>query len=108
MSLTKAGLADHVYEYMNRFGSYSKKDSLDLVDLAFEVVKRAIVEEKKLKVAGFGSFEVKQKNTRRGRNPQTGEEMPIEARRILTFKASQILKEKVNGGARERAGHAKT
>jgi len=108
MSLTKAGLVEQVYEYMNQVSSYSKKESQDLVDLAFEVVKRAIVEEKKLKVAGFGSFEVKQKSTRRGRNPQTGEEMPIEARRILSFKASQILKEKVNGGASERAGHAKT
>ncbi|MEI6209740.1 MAG: integration host factor subunit alpha [Desulfuromonadales bacterium] len=104
--MTKADLAELIYEHLNRVGRTSKKDSLDLVDLTFEVVKRAIVEEGKLKVAGFGNFEVRQKNTRRGRNPHTGEEMPIAARRILIFKASQILKHKVNDskteGERER------
>jgi integration host factor subunit alpha len=98
MGLTKADLADLIHEYLNRGNNYSKKECLDLVDQVFEVTKRAIVDEGKLKLSGFGNFEVKQKRTRKGRNPQTGAEMPVEARRVVTFKASPLLKTRVDLG----------
>ena len=95
--MTKTDLADKIHERFYYLNGSSKKACYDLVNQVFDLVKKVVVEEGQLKLSGFGNFEVKQKHTRRGRNPQTGEEMPIEARRILTFKASQILKQKVNG-----------
>ena len=102
--MTKADLADNIHERMSHINGASKKDCSDLVDQVFELVKTVVVAEGKLKIAGFGNFEVKEKHARRGRNPQTGEEITIEPRRILTFKASQMLKQKVAGGT-ERVGH---
>ena len=95
--MTKAGLADKIHNDMFYRNGMTKMESYDLVDMVFDLMKDVIVQEGKLKVAGFGNFEVKAKHTRRGRNPQTGEEMEIVARRVLTFKASQILKQKVSG-----------
>jgi len=68
------------------------------VDLALEVLKAGIAKEGLVKISGFGNFIVKQKAARKGRNPQTGEEITITPRKILTFKASQVLKERINGG----------
>ncbi|MEI7815838.1 MAG: integration host factor subunit alpha [Desulfuromonadales bacterium] len=75
---------------------FSKKESSELVECVFALVKGCLESGEDLKISGFGKFEVKQKNSRRGRNPQTGEALQISARRILSFKPSQLLKEAVN------------
>ena len=67
-----------------------------MVEMVFEIVKSTLEEGEKIKIAGFGNFVVKEKADRRGRNPQTGEEITIYARRILTFKPSQVLKASIN------------
>jgi len=67
-----------------------------MVELLFDVMKSTLESGERLKITGFGNFEVKQKADRRGRNPQTGEEITIEARKILTFKPSNMLKESIN------------
>ena len=75
---------------------FSKKESFDLVECVFSLIKKSLESGEDLKISGFGKFEVKQKTARRGRNPQTGEALEISARRILSFKPSQILKTAVN------------
>ncbi|MDD2557057.1 MAG: integration host factor subunit alpha [Desulfuromonadaceae bacterium] len=92
-SMTKADLIENVY-YKTGF---SKKESAEIVEAVFELMKQTLERGDKIKIAGFGNFEVKQKATRRGRNPQTGEEIEISARKILTFKPSQVLKNTING-----------
>jgi integration host factor subunit alpha len=74
----------------------SKKESSELVECVFSLIKGCLESGEDLKISGFGKFEVKQKNSRRGRNPQTGEVLEISARRILSFKPSQLLKSAVN------------
>jgi len=93
--VTKADIVDRVVE---RTG-FSKKESVALVELVFETMKNTIESGENLKISGFGNFSVKEKADRRGRNPQTGEEITIEARKILTFKPSQLLKQSINLGA---------
>jgi len=90
--MTKAGMVQRVQETTG----FTKKDSVELVELVFGILKDTLESGEKIKIAGFGNFEVKEKADRRGRNPQTGEEITIEARRILTFKASAVLKESLN------------
>ena len=92
--MTKADLAEKIYEKL----SCTKDEAFDLVELTLETLKEAIAEEGHVKITGFGNFTVKQKNARKGRNPQTGEEITITPRKILTFKASQVLKERINQG----------
>jgi integration host factor subunit alpha len=92
--MTKADLAEKVYEKL----SCTKDEAFDLVELTLETLKEAIVEEEHVKITGFGNFTVKRKNARKGRNPQTGEEITITPRKILTFKASQVLKAQINQG----------
>ena len=75
---------------------FSKKESTELVECVFSLIKGCLESGEDLKISGFGKFEVKQKNARRGRNPQTGEAMEISARRILSFKPSQLLKAAVS------------
>lgn len=75
---------------------FSKKESSELVECVFSLIKKSLESGEDLKISGFGKFEVKQKNARRGRNPQTGEVLEISARRILSFKPSQLLKAAVN------------
>ena len=70
--------------------------SLYLVELVLEIMKDTLVKGEKIKISGFGNFIVRQKRTRRGRNPQTGEEIEISARKVLTFKSSPILKQSLN------------
>jgi len=90
--MTKADIVERVAEKTG----FSKKDSVELVELVFETLKDTIAGGENLKISGFGNFNVRQKADRRGRNPQTGEEITIEARRILTFKASHMLKQSIN------------
>ena len=95
--MTKADIVDKIAEKLSGF---NKKECVEITDLAFEVMKRVLEEEGKLKIAGFGNFEVKSKKDRRGRNPQTGEELTITARKILTYHPSAVLKNKLNGIAK--------
>ena len=91
--MTKAEIVEQLHEVMQ----FSKKECIELVELTFALLKEVIVTEGKLKVSGFGVFEVKEKHARRGRNPQTGEELTITQRRVLSFKPSAVLKTKLNG-----------
>ena len=91
--MTKADLVENVYL---RTG-FSKKESADIVETVFDLMKLTLESGEKIKIAGFGNFIVKEKASRRGRNPQTGDEITISARRILTFKPSQVLKAAING-----------
>lgn len=90
--MTKADLVENVYVKTG----FSKKESADIVEMVFDLIKETLENGEKIKIAGFGNFVVKDKSTRRGRNPQTGEEIEISSRRILTFKPSQVLKASIN------------
>ncbi len=90
--MTKADIVETIYE---RVG-FSKKESAELVETVFDVIKDALVNGEKVKFSGFGNFVVREKNARKGRNPQTGEEIQLEARRVLTFKPSLVLKTALN------------
>jgi integration host factor subunit alpha len=91
MSVTKADIVERVYKE----AGFSKKEAADLVDLVFKVIKDTLARGEKVKISGFGNFSIRDKATRVGRNPQTGDAMNISARRVLTFKPSQILKEDI-------------
>ena len=93
--MTKADLIENIYLKTG----FSKKESAEIVETVFDLIKDTLEEGEKIKIAGFGNFVVKEKATRRGRNPQTGEEIEITARRILTFKPSQVLKNAINNGS---------
>ncbi len=94
-TLTKAMIIEEVYE---RIG-FSKKEAADLVESVFQTLKDELRKSNKVKISGFGHFDVKDKKPRRGRNPQTGDDLMISARKVVSFKASQILKDQVNGEA---------
>ena len=74
---------------------FPKKEAADLVDLVFKVIKDTLARGEKVKISGFGNFSIRDKANRVGRNPQTGDAMEISARRVLTFKPSQVLKEDI-------------
>lgn len=92
--MTKAEIVQIVYATL---GGFSKKESADLVDLIFETMKETLGRGEKIKISGFGNFVMRDKRRRQGRNPQTGEPLVITERRVLNFKASQILKHALNG-----------
>jgi integration host factor subunit alpha len=93
--MTKAEIVEQIYE---RVG-FSKKESADLVEKVFDIIKDTLRDGEKVKISGFGNFVVREKNARKGRNPQTGEEIVLEARRVLTFKPSLVLKNLLNEGS---------
>lgn len=90
--MTKADIVDKI----NTTTGISKKDSFDILEAVFSIMKDTLETGEKIKVAGFGNFEVKEKKARKGRNPQTGEAITITARRVLTFKPSMTLKHAIN------------
>lgn len=92
MALTKIDIVEKIINQME----ISKRDSVDLVESVLSILKSTLGAGEKIKIAGFGTFEVKQKKDRRGRNPQTGEAIIIDARRILTYKPSNLLKTRIN------------
>ncbi len=92
--MTKADIVEVVH---NRTG-FSKKESSEAVEAILEILKEELEEGEKVKLSGFGNFVIRQKDVRKGRNPKTGQEMEITARRVLTFKPSQKLKDYINGG----------
>ena len=87
-TMTKNDIIQNVHDKLG----FSKKDSAKMVEHVFEIMKDNLTRGEKIKISGFGSFVVKEKNAQKGRNPQTGEEILISARKVLTFKTSQILK----------------
>ncbi len=91
--MTKADIIERVYESL---GGLSKKESAEIVEAVFETLKRTLEGGEKVKISGFGNFVVRQKKERTGRNPQTGAEIKIAPRRVLTFKPSQVLKNALN------------
>jgi integration host factor subunit alpha len=90
--MTKADLVERIQANTG----FTKKESADMLESVFSIMKNTLEAGEKIKIAGFGNFEVKQKKDRRGRNPQTGESITIEARRILSFKPSMLLRQKLN------------
>jgi integration host factor subunit alpha len=90
-TLTKAELAEMLFE---RVG-LNKRESKDIVDRFFEQIRESLAHGHNVKLSGFGNFQVRHKPARPGRNPKTGETIPIAARRVVTFHASQKLKESV-------------
>jgi integration host factor subunit alpha len=105
--MTKAEIVQALYA---RVGGFSKRESADIVDNIFEMLKETLGTGEKIKISGFGNFVLRDKRQRPGRNPQTGDPIRISERRVLTFKASQILKQslnpKVDGPATDAAPHA--
>jgi integration host factor subunit alpha len=89
----QADIIENVYE---KVGGFSKKEAADIVETVFDMIKETLEKGEKIKISGFGNFLVRDKNARVGRNPQTGEEITISARRVLTFKPSQVLKNALN------------
>lgn len=90
--MTKVDIISSVYEKVG----FSKKEAVRVVETIFGIMKESLERGEKIKISGFGNFIVRKKRTRRGRNPQTGDDIEISARRILTFKPSQVLKNDLN------------
>lgn len=95
MALTKANMADNLIERLD----LNKRDAKELVEFFFEEVRTCLEEGEQVKLSGFGNFELRDKSQRPGRNPKTGEDIPVSARRVVTFKAGQKLKARVEGCA---------
>lgn len=93
-TITRADLAEAVYEEVG----LSRNETADLVEQVIDTVVDALVEGDSVKISSFASFNVRQKSQRIGRNPKTGEEVPIEPRKVIAFKASQQLKDQVRKG----------
>lgn len=93
-TMTKADIIETVYE---KVGGFSKKEAADVVESVFDAIKETLEKGEKIKISGFGNFLVREKKERVGRNPQTGDKITIRARRVLTFKPSQVLKNALNG-----------
>lgn len=91
MSLTKSTFTEHLY---NELG-LNKREARELVELFFEDMKEALEQGEPIRLSGFGRFDLRDKGNRPGRNPKTGEKVPITARRVVKFKAGKKLKQKV-------------
>ena len=93
MTLTKENLVGNVRDVCE----FTKKDSRKLVDKLLGIIKDTLVNGEDVLVSGFGKFYVKDKNERRGRNPQTGEDLMLGSRKVVIFKCSGVLRDKING-----------
>jgi integration host factor subunit alpha len=92
-TVTKAHLAELLFE---RIG-LNKREAKEFVDCFFDELRSALISGEDIKITGFGNFNLRDKSQRPGRNPKTGEEVEVSARRVVTFHASQKLKEKIQG-----------
>ena len=90
-TITKADLADYLFEKVG----LNKREAKEFVDLFFEELRSALISEESIKLTGFGNFDVRKKSERPGRNPKTGQQIPVTARKVVTFHASQKLKERM-------------
>src|SRR4026208_725604 len=95
MALTKAEMAERLFIEVG----LNKREAKEFVDAYFEVIREALESGEQVKLSGFGNFDLRLKNQRPGRNPKTGEEIPISARRVVTFRPGQKLKVRVEGYA---------
>ncbi|WP_019027413.1 integration host factor subunit alpha [Colwellia piezophila] len=94
MALTKAEVAEHLFEKVG----LSKRDAKDMVEIFFEEIRETLESGDQVKLSGFGNFDLRQKSERPGRNPKTGEDIPISARKVVTFRPGQKLKSRVEAG----------
>ena len=99
-AMTKAQLSELLFEQIG----LNKREAKDMVDAFFELIHQSLVRGEEVKLSGFGNFQLRLKAPRPGRNPRTGELIPIEARRVVTFHASQKLKDQVQDAAPGEAG----
>lgn len=95
MALTKADMAEHLFEELG----LNKREAKDIVEMFFEEIRAALEHGEQVKLSGFGNFDLREKKERPGRNPKTGEEIPITARRVVTFRPGQKLKSRVESYA---------
>ncbi len=98
MALTKADMAERLYEELG----LNKREAKELVELFFAEIRDALETGQQVKLSGFGNFDLRSKSERPGRNPKTGEEIPISARRVVTFRPGQKLKARVEAYAGSR------
>ena len=91
VTLTKADMVEHLYEELG----LNKREAKDLVEMFFEEIRGSLGKGENVKLSGFGNFMLRDKTQRPGRNPKTGEEIPVEARRVVTFRPGQKLKQRV-------------
>jgi integration host factor subunit alpha len=94
-ALTKADMADKLFEELG----LNKREAKELVELLFDEIRESLEQDEQVKLSGFGNFDLRDKCERPGRNPKTGEEIPISARRVVTFKPGQKLKARVEAYA---------
>ena len=91
MALTKAEMSERLFDEVG----LNKREAKEFVDAYFDVLREALEQGRQVKLSGFGNFDLRRKNPRPGRNPKTGEEIPITARTVVTFRPGQKLKERV-------------
>ena len=94
-ALTKADMAEKLYEELG----LNKREAKEIVEMFFEEIRAALESGNQVKLSGYGNFDLRDKNQRPGRNPKTGEEIPISARRVVTFRPGQKLKARVEAYA---------
>ncbi len=94
MALTKAEVAEHLYEKVG----LNKRDAKEMVEIFFEEIRETLESGEQVKLSGFGNFDLREKSERPGRNPKTGEDIPISARKVVTFRPGQKLKSRVENG----------
>jgi len=99
MALTKADMADRLFEELG----LNKREAKELVEMFFEQIRDSLADNRPVKLSGFGNFDLRDKSERPGRHPQTGEEIPISARRVVTFRPGQKLKQRVEDYARTQS-----
>ena len=105
MALTKAEMAERLYEDVG----LNKREAKEFVDAFFDALREALEQGRQIKLSGFGNFALRRKNQRPGRNPKTGQQIPISARTVVTFRPGQKLKERVeaySGASNAGAAHA--
>lgn len=99
-TITRAQLSERVYEEVG----LSRNESAELLEMVLDEISNALSEGEAVKISSFGSFSVRQKGERVGRNPKTGEEVPILPRKVLVFRPSQLLKSQINDSGKNGAG----
>ncbi|MBM4135580.1 MAG: integration host factor subunit alpha [Nitrospira sp.] len=92
--MTKADLVDAIFEKVG----LSKKEAQEIIEILFDTIKQTFIEGESVKISGFGTFNVRKKMSRRGRNPRTGEDIEITPRKVITFRVSNQLKSGVEKG----------
>jgi len=93
-TLTKA----HIVEAIEKENGYSRKQSTEVTQILMEIIKQTLESGEDVLISGFGKFQVKKKRKRRGRNPATGEDLTLPPRRVITFKCSGTLRDRINNG----------